>query len=619
MSARRSPVRFMLAVALGVEMASPISAAAAARCNPNSCIRTQCVIDKTCGGLGSCMANQGFSCADGTAIGDPLCLTYPCASRCEDYQPVDRCTVDLDCPSGLGEPEICGNGYDDDFDGCADEGCELTFYDDPRCTCTSGCEALSCSPAPPAKCDPRKPEPDECGDGKDDNCDGVPDDGCYPPLGGGGGPPGPPAPGPKPHFPPETCPTMAGADPIMLASRAAATEPFADFSAEALTTLAITRTYDSADVSLRGGPVGPFGRGWHHDWEATLTCSASGRICNVALGLLPGYQFQKAETALSLDGTEAWEIYRPTTSPSENRNVLVHRPGGLWSLYFAAGRELDFATVCDACGVPDAFCADPLAGGTARVVRAVGTRGEVVHIAYDRPSGLLIGLSDDLGHALEARTTAACTDGLARELRYDGSLVATYTYEAYDLLRAADADGATLRSYAYETTGSGLLLAVLNEAGDPVAEFSYDAQGLATGVHDGQSSVGIAYPATGAAEVTEYFGSSRSSTARRQLDEYGHILSVSEGCACGPAQTFSWSGGSMFCSIDSLGHVTWQEFDPLGRLTRRAEFKGTCKAPASSLLEIRDERRTYGLSRAIAQGVSIDLDPDRAVGPALAE
>ncbi len=605
-----------LVVAAVVCLVSGPAAAAAPKCNAQTCTRRFTLNDaRACSPLQCCWAKQSFWCATGEPAGGPACDAFGpggCAASCSNptYTPLDSCSVDQSCTLGMGSAEKCNTPEDDNYDGCINEGCTITKYDDPACKCAGACKTPTCSPPTLATCDPSMGKVEICGNGKDDDCDGVPDDGCLAlggGMGGGGG-----GFGPCPSCTKErsggdsSCPAKAGADPIVLPSQAAVTEPFEDFSATAVTALSLTRTYSSADSSLRGGPVGPFGRGWHHEWEGTLGCQ--GEFCTVGLGLVPGFTFQRTGTALSLDGTETWEVFRPATSPSLNRNLLVRRPGGLWTLFFASGRELHFASVCDACGGPDAFCVDPLAGGTARVVRAVGANGETVHVSRDRPSGLLLGISDDLGHSLEARSATACTDGLARELRYDGMEVATYEYQGPDLVRAVDAEGAVLRAYAY-AGDSGRLLAVLNEAGRSVTEFSYDGEGRAIGVFDAGSSVAVSYPSAGVARVTEFYGDFQSTTGDRTLDPSGRILSISEGCACGPAATYTWSEGNLACSKDSLGHVTWQEFDALGRLTRRAEFKGTtCAAPSPLLTEIRDERRAYGLTRTLAQGLVLDLD-----------
>jgi RHS repeat-associated protein len=389
------------------------------------------------------------------------------------------------------------------------------------------------------------------------------------------------------------------------------TEPFTDFSVDALVRLALTRTYSSADASLYGGPVGPLGRGWHHDWEGTLSCRDE--FCTVGRGLAVGFLFRRAETVTSLDGAETLQLYRPTANPAENRNLLVKRSSGLWTLHLANGHELHYGTTCDACGAADAYCSDPLAGGKARLVRMVDPRGAAVNVSYDRPAGTFIQLQDDLGHVLALRSSTACSDGLARELRYDGALVASYEYVGVDLMRAADADGATLRSYVYEPAGTGLLLSVKNESGGTAAEFSYDAEWRAIGVVDPESNVAVSYDQDGTAIVTEYFGNGQSAAGQRTFDLSSRIVSVSDGCSCGPARTFKWEAGALVCSSDSQGMSTYREHDALGRVVRQVRYTGSECPPSSLGIDAREEWTTYGITKPIGQGVNLALDAVTAV------
>jgi RHS repeat-associated protein len=492
------------------------------------------------------------------------------------------------CPGGVNPTEVCGDGLDNDLDGCADDGC--TFGTDP-CDCTQQCDAsATCEVPGHATCDPRDGRSETCGDGEDNDCDGVPDDGCAPPSGGGGE---------------GGCCAFAGRDPISLPTQSVVTEPFTDFGVEALTRLSLTRTYTSADASLRGGRAGPFGKGWHHDWEATLSCRED--TCTVGRGITSGFKFRKAETVGSLDGTETWQMYRPAAAPAENRNLLARRPSGAWVLFLANGEELHFATVCDSCGTADEYCIDPLLGGKARIARRVDARGVRVEVRYDRPAGVLIQIEDELGHALALRSGTACTDGLARELRFDDAVVATYEYAGVELLRAADADGTTLRAYTYDPSGTGLLLAVQNAGGAAVAQFSYDLEWRAIGVVDPGSSVGVSYGAAGTITVTEHFGSGNSATGQRTLDPSGRVLSISDGCACGPPRTYAWEAGAIACSSDAEGRSTSYERDSLGRVVRQVQYAGSCP-PVSVGADAREEWTEYGMAKTIAAGVTLALD-----------
>jgi len=347
-----------------------------------------------------------------------------------------------------------------------------------------------------------------CGNGADDNCNGIIDEFCF--FGGGGGPRSPPPPGTGPEGPPNPpkqpqCLGQAGEDPIVLASRSAVSEPHTDFSAEAIVALSVTRTYSSADASVTGAlPPGVFGRGWRHEWEASLSCNPLQNgtpLCTVALGTSPSARFVRSGDALSLDGAETWTIYVPYATSqirAESRDILAARPGGLWVLFLADGREFHFRTVCDACSVGEQsgpLCRAPDAGGRARLVRVVDPRGNSVLLSYDRPGGILLGLADELGHSLQLRAADACQAGLARELAYEGMAIASYSYatsDGVDLTRVAAGDGGTVRSYTYSGL-PGRLRAVLNEAAEPVAEFTYDLQGRAIGLQDRASSVQVDY------------------------------------------------------------------------------------------------------------------------------
>ena len=480
----------------------------------------------------SCWMMQQFNCGDGGAASPVYCAGYDGNGNCSVQS---ECSGDCEttssasyyCGTAIGSGEQCNNGIDDNYDGCMDEGCEKGKA---PCACTAQCTTHSCSPATTATCDPYMPWAREiCGNGLDDNCNGRVDEGCAPKE-------------------PNSCSTFVGRDPISIVTRSAVSEPFTDFSADAIVRLGITRTYASADASLQGGGIGIFGRGWHHDWEASLSCD--GDYCTVARGIRSGFMFKRSGTAASLDGTEAWDIYArgdTETTRADGHDVLVRRPGGTWILFMTDGTEMHFATVCDSCGAPDGTCLDPRQGGTARLVDVYDAKGSRTHVSYDKPTGLLLGLADDLGHSLEVRATNACTDALAQELRFDGMTVATYRFDGVDLDRAVDADGNVLRQYYYFP--GGLLRAVINESGASIVEFAYDANGDATGVIDAGSDVTLAYgnySASGNAvvQVTERYNQV-SATSTRELNEDGHVVAISGDCSLLPLTQDDGSGADL--------------------------------------------------------------------------
>nr|WP_280959891.1 DUF6531 domain-containing protein [Anaeromyxobacter dehalogenans] len=578
----------------------------------------------------TCILSQRYYCGTQQPAGPVICdrhygessdcwVETSCSGYCAFYPDPSACVCDGDSSAAscteIGSPQdLCaaddsGNGIDDDFDGCIDEGCTIG---EPPCTCTAACSSRSCNPATVATCDPFKADALEvCGNGTDENCNGLADEGCAPePPPGPPLPPPPPGAGPSPK-PPNCLGGVAGADPILLATRSAVTEPFTDFSVSAVVNLGITRTYSSADASLWGGPVGVFGRGWHHDWEATLSCL--GEYCTVVRGIQSALVFRRSGNVTSVDGTEVWEVFRrgdTAVTRSDNPNVLVRRPNSTWTVFMVDGTELRFATVCDSCGSLDRTCVDPREGGAARLVEKVDPYGNVTYLSYDRPGGILIGLSDDLGHSLELRSANACSEGLVRELRYDGQTYATYGYQDSDLGHVQDADGNPIRTYVYGA--DGLLHAVVNEAGVAVAEFAYAANGEAVGVIDATSDVSVGYASGGMTQVTERFGAT-SVTGQRTLDPDGLVTSVSDNCSCGPATMRQWVDRRLVCETDPEGHVTYRRYDEDGRLAYTARFAsadGAAACPPNGPLPkaSTEEWYDYGSVKEIATSVTLPLE-----------
>jgi len=472
---------------------------------------------------------------------------------------------------------------------------------DPKPDCPYPMQTGSCTPIPESCSNPAG----------DANCNGPINEGCAPPK-------APFAGGPEKE---PTCKrrnSTAGADPILLATRAAATEPFTDFSVDRVSRLSITRTYNSSDYTVKAGTSteGPFTTGWHHDWEAYLTCSGS--VCTALRGTVEGFRFTLAGAYRSVDGSETVSVYTPHSFPAvpTHHNLLVERPNGEWLVHQSDGRTLHFQTVCTTCdSATGVYCQSAKLGGRARLVRVGDPAGNAVTVSYDSGQRVMLRMSDDLGHALELRNTAACSLTPA-DLRYDGTVVATYTVTGGQLTKAADANGATLRSYVYGPIGQywPRLKAVQNQAGTNLAEFSYDASGNAIGLVDAESSVGVVYWADGRkVSVTEYYrgpSGDTSTTTTRELDYFGRVVRTDGGCSCGAGETLVRDPrGHPTCSVDSEGHAGFQEYDPLGRLVHSVEFAGqSCPPPSPLPSEAREEWREYGVTREVAQGVRLDLD-----------
>jgi RHS repeat-associated protein len=529
----------------------------------------------------------------------------------------------------LGEDsEICGDSIDNNWNGCADEGCTIGWG---SCTCQASCDKTSCTSPPLAGCDPLKKEETEYCDGKDNNCDGNTDEDCEPPRCDGG----------SCSDPARDAGAQGGKDPILLGWKNVITLPYTDFEATAVTRLSMRRTYNSNDGMMFGDLPPIFGTGWRHEWEAALSCEED--RCTVGRGGRSGLEFTKAETALSVDGAETLQMYRPATQgrSRSQRNLLVRRPSGEWILHESDGATLHFESVCDpscpsGCGGPSCAdtiraCAPPESGGIARLVKRVDPQGNAVHVRYAPGESVLIGLSDDLGHLLEVRSDGACQQK-ARRLFYDGFHVASYTYGLIDdgfgglaegpaLEAVRDVDERAMRTYAYQWVilpprGNVLidvavpfLTGVFDEAGGLNVEFAYGENMRATGISDDVTTMTIAYGDDDVATVTESFGAG-TSTCRKTFDAKGTLLSVTDGCSDGPARSFTYSGGEPVCTRDAVGNVTYDGRDALGRTVRHARYSGstTCPPPATLGGSFEDETRTYGVTKQVAQGVGLELD-----------
>ncbi len=447
-----------------------------------------------------------------------------------------------------------------------------------------------------------------------------------------------------------------GADPILVSSRSAATGVFTDFEVARVSRLSLSRVYNSADADLQwGGTGGIFGNAWHHDWEGYLTCANA--ICTVRRGALSSFRFVLSGDHRSLDDSENWIIYVPYSSVGmpTHHHLLVKRPSREWIAYLSDGRELHFRTLCTSCdGATSASCMSPEDGGQARLVGVVDPVGNAVTVSYDPGEGVLLRISDDLGHSLEVRGSATC-GSYASELRYDGSVVARYSVLANVLTDVVDADGGLLRSYAYGSTGQywPRLRTVLNESSAPIVEFLYDSNSAAVGLVDAESSLSVAYNAGGChfqmepagdgtatywllcssyVWTSKYFRGPHGDTSSEQsqtlqsavpLDAQGTRSEYGVMQESGlPVQFVTWTRlGAPLGSFDADGHAVVRNVDGLGRVVHRKEFSwppghngfvgiwpefGASPVPLPD--DSREEWREYGLTRAIAQGVNLDLD-----------
>lgn len=490
-----------------------------------------------------------------------------------------------------------------------------------------------------AVCDPAVPGVLEvCGNGVDDNCEGSIDEDCGPPDDKAD------AAGKRDEdwrfssMPPDpsSCGETEGDDPILVRSRSAVTEPFVDFSVETLSRLAISRVYSSADVSVAApnhnlSEPGIFGRGWHHEWESTITCytsPTSGQVgeatvfCDVARGILAGMRFARwAWDASSLDGRTI-EVYRRADLDSildtGNQSILVRDPDQrTFVLFMADGRELHFATVCDSGDVTsDPNCKDAFAGGRARLVSVVDARGSAITVGYNRPGHILLSLSDDLGHVLEIRDDAA-NPGMAKEIRYDGIVYVTYSYggDGKSLNSAIDADGNALASYDYDPTSPGRLLAVRNQAGDPVVEFGYSPAGEAISLVEPNGTMTLSY--TESSNTTYRSASGSPSTRTSTRHRGGGGASFSSGLVM--SSQIAAAKRRLQCYEDMVsGTVEYYDRDSTGRIVRHRRFASGsyhCSSSAApTATAVFDEYFEYGAMKqlgSLSTGEPLNISLDK--------
>jgi RHS repeat-associated protein len=513
----------------------------------------------------------------------------------------------------LGEAtESCGNGRDDNASGCVDEGCEVGT---PPCTCVGFCVNRDCSSPPVASCVVPTGGIEMCGNVGDDDCDGSIDEGCEPPTAAdpdeAGG---------------ESCMDTGGEDPIIYSTRSAVTEPFTDFRFDGHSPLGITRTYQSADWSVRGnGSPGIFGRGWHHDWEATISCALTetrmgpATQCIVNRGLRTGLRFLHTESeAYSPILQENVTIYSGIVdprAPNDTGYILVQRRNDEWILYWPNGKEWHFSTVCDTCGdLTNPVCKSPFQGGMARLTKVVDPAGNAVTVSYDWPNGVLLGLRDDLGRELVLKgpqPTRACGSRVANTLQFRESqesgfeTYATYSYLGDSLVQATDANALLMRSYVYEKSRPAYLTAVKNESGAAIAEFGYDPiTGYATSLIDSKTTLSVSYPDDATTSTVASPGSARSSSGQRSHGGSG-VVSAS-------GINIGWLRKKLGCFRDAEGRVDWYDRDGFGRVTRHARYKAnptfTCNGSDPDPADLVDEESyEYGLERTIATANEVNF------------
>ncbi len=431
-----------------------------------------------------------------------------------------------------------------------------------------------------------------------------------------------------------------GSDPLMLANRSAATEPFTDISFEGLRRLSVSRTYSSADFSVRGtGTPGVFGRGWHHDWEGHVRCVNNGIACQIGMGLGIWLDFKRQQiwsansftyatvTGIGAYAGETLDVF--TRAEVEalgagGQDLMLRRTNGEFILYLADGRELHFVPTANGAGCtsPDSnFCFDANKNGRARLTTELDQTGRAVHLAYNAP-GALLTLTDDLGNTLALKNSATCPARVT-SAAVNGVDYLSYEYHpGCDTLKrvfSAVTPDLDLRSYEYQSMpGPGYLTKVRNSrvktplgtyvGGDAIAEFGYAANGDATSLIDRESNITVTYPDATHDLASHLFAGSSSSVGhtRGGGGKAGIVMNDAA------FRYMSWLGRFLRCHEDAQHHVRYFERDTHHRVTRVAEYSPgaySCQSttpPAASLVPLREEWFEYGVQKTVAAGTQFN-------------
>jgi RHS repeat-associated protein len=459
----------------------------------------------------------------------------------------------------------------------------------------------------------------------------------------------------------ESCKDTAGTDPLHLSTKSAFTEPFVDFQYGGLVDIKLERVYSSADQSVpkpgyrAAGTPGAFGRGWHHNWEAYVTCrfidvASTTATCTLVRGLKSQKIFNWVQGQSATIGTqETWDYYTRQGVEAVidgDQDLLVRRvvsgATAEFVLYGVDGTEFHFAqypvTDSENCAYGDAtYCPaawgvggkDAMAGGKAALTRTVTLTGQAVAVTRSIKNNLLLSLKDEATGSMVELKSDPSNLALATRLLVNSSEYVAYGYtsdstpgaEGVDLTSVkATPDARLLRSYAYggSRASSGHLAEIRGEAplgqvGPTLVGFEYDASYRAVRVVDQYSDVSVSYPA--ATNIIVNRGASGAnidtSTHRRSG---GRSVSISDGLGQN-VMLMRWAQRQVSCFSDQDGRTTWVDRDSSRRVVRVRRFEPSvfkCSSagdPTASMVAVSDVAYAYGLERTLAAGIpTVKLD-----------
>ncbi|MEQ8785303.1 MAG: CARDB domain-containing protein [Pirellulaceae bacterium] len=293
--------------------------------------------------------------------------------------------------------------------------------------------------------------------------------------------------------------------------------------------------------------LGPFGRGWTHNWDYQATTDDDGNVLIWANGALRTFIRQADDSYRGLPGDNAELTLVDTGSAS---HYLLRQSDGL-TLGFLLDGRLSFLQDANGNRIDAGYTAG-------RLTSLTHTSGASFTIDYN-------------------------ADGRIRQLTDDVGRITTYSYDASSqyLEQAATEQGVT--AYTYNTSGPDVLLHALRSATGPdgvSVEFDYDAQGRLAGqsLTAGAQALTFSYGDVGLVTTTDLSGATIDryyddsaqvrlirdpvgGISRFEYDAAGNLVILSG--PMGVSSNLNYDErGNPAAGLDPLGNATQLQFDP---------------------------------------------------------